>query len=125
MGTVKEAAIKFLVDNSNIAAAISHKCDDLDQRSLKSMNKTSTPTTDEAAELRKRVMELEAKLKDKQPEEEVKFNDQFADMEDIEFNELKAKGKEYKISGYNLPTMTKEKLKAKVEEYEAKLESKK
>jgi len=124
IGSTKEAAIKYLLDNVGIAGAINSKCDVLDEQSKVSMNKMINRDVDESEALKAEIAALKAKLAAETVKEEVVFEDKFSTMVDLEHEELKTKAKEYKISGYNLPTMTKEKLKAKVEEFEAKLEKK-
>lgn len=125
IGSTKEAAIKYLLDNVGIAGAINSKCDVLDEQSKVSMNKMINRDVDESEALKAEIAALKAKLAAETVKEEVVFEDKFSTMVDLEHEELKTKAKEYKISGYNLPTMTKEKLKAKVEEFEAKLEKNK
>jgi hypothetical protein len=127
IGSTKEAAIKYLMDNVGIAGAINSKCDVLDEQSKVSMNKMLNKDVDETEALKAEIAALraeKAKLTSEELKEEVVFEDKFSTMVDLEHEELKTKAKEYKISGYNLPTMTKEKLKSKVEEFEAKLEKK-
>jgi len=127
IGSTKEAAIKYLMDNVGIAGAINSKCDVLDEQSKVSMNKMLNKDVDETEALKAEIAALraeKAKLTSEELKEEVVFEDKFSTMADLEHEELKTKAKEYKISGYNLPTMTKEKLKSKVEEFEAKLEKK-
>ena len=92
-------------------------CDDIDNGTKKSMAFVKTEN-DEVAKLKARIAELEANTKaNKEESSEINIEDDNKKRMD----NLRARAKELKISGYALPSMSEDKLKSKIEEAEAEL----
>jgi hypothetical protein len=139
LGSQKEIAIKYLIDNTGMAASINAKCDLLDKESLESMTRRISvkDTQDEEDYLKQRLAEIESKKKGVKEEvkesviETVNFNPPFAGTEEESktisdeevLKSLRERAKELKIPGYNLPTMDIAKLSKKIQEAEEKLEA--
>lgn len=125
MGTNKESAIKFLIDNANIAAALNSKCQQLDAETVNSMKVNNVDN--EKAKLAQQVVELKQKLANlsKNSTEEVKFEDPFKEMVDDKkessgaSQETRDKAKALGIKGYALPLISEEKLLEKIQEAES------
>jgi hypothetical protein len=123
-------AIKYLVDNNNLATSIDTRCTSLENDSREAMKlhnveQNELSAYDEVAELRKRLMEAEALLKENKIEKEVEFVSPFNLPEkpkddESEMVELRERAKALKIPGAHLPSVKKETLQAKIAEAEGK-----
>jgi hypothetical protein len=130
MGHTKEMAIKYLVDNNNLATSIDSRCNSLESDSKEAMKvryeeQNEMNAYDEVAELRKKLMEAEALLKENKIEKEVEFVSPFnlpekAKDNESEMVELRERAKALKIPGAHLPSVKKETLLAKIAEAEGK-----
>lgn len=126
LGDTKEAAVKYLVDNNGIATAINNRCNTQEAESKEAMKMVyeENNTYDEAAELRQQLAEAKAKLAEAGLVKEVVFKAPFATDEvtevtdKVELEDLKARAKALKITGYNM--MKEETLLAKIAEAEGK-----
>jgi hypothetical protein len=130
MGYNKETAIKFLVDNTGMAASINAKCDQEDIDSKKSMEATgnnSPKSNSKEVDMQRKIMELEAELaKSKSVEAFIppfglvddKAEEPLVENEKSELDSLRKKAKDLKIQGAHLAS--KETLIARIAEAEAK-----
>jgi hypothetical protein len=122
LGSTKELSVKYLVDNSGMAAAIHNKCNATDADTKKSMSVNRSTQTNEAEDLKKQLKAMQDKLS---AYESTKVDP--VSLEDInkespsELETLKARAKELKVKGYALPHMTEEKLTEAIEKAEAEL----
>jgi len=120
LGYSKEAAINYLIEKPGIASSIKVQCDDIDKGTSKSMAFVKDNVDPEKEAMRKRIAELEALAKGNKSEvvvtEEVSVK-----SEDEEMVALRLEAKELKVAGYGLPSISKDKLKSKIEEAKAKL----
>lgn len=128
LGHNKEMAVKFLVDNTGTAAAISSKCDVLESDTKKSMQVNIQESDNKELEYLQKIAELEAKLLAKaseNKEENVEFKPAFKDFKEEELTDnyelesLRDRARELKIKGFALPHMTVDKLKDKISEVES------
>lgn len=120
MGHNEDMAVKYLVDNRGIATTISTVVNENEVKSHEAMGITKSKSDQE--ELAKLKAELAELKKIKLADSIIKGENEgktFTEP-DEELQSLRERAKELKIPGYNLPTMTKEKLRAKIEEAESK-----
>jgi hypothetical protein len=128
MGHTKEMAIKYLVDNNSLATSIDARCNSLENDSKEAMRlryeeNNEVDSYDEVAELRKRLMEAEALLKENNKDVEfvAPFNlPEKSKDDESEMTELRERAKALKIPGAHLPSVKKETLLAKIAEAEGK-----
>lgn len=129
LGDTKEAAIKSLVESNNMATAIDNRCNTQESESLDAMRMRRddeleiSSSYNEIEQLKQELADAKLKLENAGLVKEVEFKAPFADNTEIvpptdQMEDLKARAKALKITGYNM--MKEETLLSKIAEAESK-----